>query len=423
MATFSWIEKQSGKDGEAQRLFSHRHRSSKSPSLCQNICILWEKMKRPKSIIYNASILSPTTLRIILILVCIYQDSHFSTKFTDIDYSVYTDAAFHVSQSNSPYKRATYRYTPLLAYLLVPNVTLHPLFGKLLFCLGDLLAGHLMHRIVPPNNQKYIAWCWLLNPITASISVRGSGESLVACLLLGMIAAIQAGHIYLAGALYGLSVHWRVYPIIFAVPLLRQKRWFAFFFSSAVVFFSLGALFYHLYGWEFLHEAYLYHLTRIDPRHNFSMYFYPAYLEREGGGKVAGMAFSIAQATLQLALGWGLMRGGGGLKKKERERQSMPIDLPAVMAVQTLAFVAFNKVCTAQYFVWVIFLLPSILPRLPAMWGLGSFWLAATSMWLAMGWCLEFAGQPVHLLVWAAGLVFLIANVLILREIVSRCIR
>lgn len=136
---------------------------------------------------------------------------------------------------------------------------------------------------------------------------------------------------------------------------------------------------------------------------------------------MAGMAFTVAQATLQLALGWGLTRGvggGGGMKKGERQS----IDLPSVMAVQTLAFVAFNKVCTAQYFVWVIFLLPSILPRLPAMWGLGSFWLAATLMWLAMGWCLEFDGQPVHLLVWAAGLVFLLANVLILREIVLKCI-
>lgn len=36
---------------------------------------------------------------------------------TDIDYKVYTDAAFY----ESPYDRHTYRYSPILAYLMIFN--------------------------------------------------------------------------------------------------------------------------------------------------------------------------------------------------------------------------------------------------------------------------------------------------------------
>jgi phosphatidylinositol glycan class M len=50
------------------------------------------------------------------------------------------------------------------------------------------------------------------------------------------------------------------------------------------VFFACGALCYAAYGEDFLHEAFLFHLSRTDIRHNFSSSFYGAYLSKYGGG-------------------------------------------------------------------------------------------------------------------------------------------
>jgi phosphatidylinositol glycan class M len=52
----------------------------------------------------------------------IIQEYYKGSKYDDVDYSVYTDAAGYLLNGKSPYDRHTYRYTPFLAYIMVPNI-------------------------------------------------------------------------------------------------------------------------------------------------------------------------------------------------------------------------------------------------------------------------------------------------------------
>jgi len=69
-------------------------------------------------------------LRALLILWGVVQDHLLRVPYTDVDYKVFTDAARLVVQGRSPFERSTYRYSPLLAYLVVPNVLVTPIWGK-----------------------------------------------------------------------------------------------------------------------------------------------------------------------------------------------------------------------------------------------------------------------------------------------------
>jgi phosphatidylinositol glycan class M len=157
--------------------------------------------------------------------------------FTDVDYHVFTDAAalvagkgatssstLHLNYSASP--RITYRYTPLLAWILVPNIYVHISFGKILFSALDLVAGWLSMKILLLQGidervaSRSVGALWLLNPIVFTISTRGSAESIMATLVLSVLYLLLKRQIILSAMIYGLAVHFKIYPIIYAWPIL-----------------------------------------------------------------------------------------------------------------------------------------------------------------------------------------------------------
>jgi hypothetical protein len=138
-------------------------------------------------------------------------------------------AARHIVEGNSPYELKTYRYTPVLAAMLTPNVWWFKAFGKLLFVGGDMWVGSSIYYMVHASTSATCsggdgggnrggvdsstggglngsgdlgnaagiatkaataaACLWLFNPITATVSTRGNAEPLLAAIV---VAAVRA---------------------------------------------------------------------------------------------------------------------------------------------------------------------------------------------------------------------------------------
>ncbi|XP_066151487.1 GPI mannosyltransferase 1 [Euwallacea fornicatus] len=211
-------------------------------------------------------IITSSLIRLSLIAYGVFHDSHFEVPYTDIDYKVFTDAARHALKGNSPYERHTFRYSPLIAYLLTPNIYIHSIFGKIIFCEIDLVVAYLIQKLVylnvidwmtkfesltsrtapidfkltekkgakrkkgksrlPRCNIKIetaVYWShlamlfWLYNPMTLAISTRGNSDSLSCFLVILTLYGIQSNwHPFHVGLIHGLAIHFRIYPIIYS---------------------------------------------------------------------------------------------------------------------------------------------------------------------------------------------------------------
>ena len=90
----------------------------------------------------STTLICALVVRLVLISWGEKIDGNFEVKYTDVDYNVFTDAAMLMWDGQSPYDRDTYRYPPLLAFLLIPNM-IFASFGKvnyvgyMLFMLGS----------------------------------------------------------------------------------------------------------------------------------------------------------------------------------------------------------------------------------------------------------------------------------------------
>ncbi|OJJ96218.1 glycosyltransferase family 50 protein [Aspergillus aculeatus ATCC 16872] len=400
-------------------------------------------------------------LRLTLLLYGTYQDAHSALKYTDIDYLVFTDAARFTAGGGSPYDRATYRYTPLLAWVLIPTTWEGWFsFGKVMFAVADVVAGWLLartlvvHQGMAPSRALRYASVWLLNPMVANISTRGSSE--------GVLGLITAGVVYLvlgcapstAGIVLGVGVHVKIYPFVYGVSVLlfldnqqqqQQKRGLlyrlmeeitpsrlTFTASALLTFLSLNALMYHHYGGEFLQHTFLHHLTRVDHRHNFSVYASLLYDSAAAAAAAAATAAAApGGAAGAAAAGKVSIESWAFLPQLLLSVLVIPFalakrSLPGAMLAQTFAFVAFNKVCTSQYFLWYLIFLPLYLPyssflRKPRL-GVGALgaWVVAQALWLQQGYNLEFLGLSTFVPgLFVASLGFFAVNVWILGVIVQ----
>lgn len=433
-----------------------------------------------KQLNFQSHLAIGAVIRLILIIYGHFMDEYSEVPFTDIDYKVVTDGARHLLDGGSPFQRHTYRYTPLLAYFLVPNILVHRACGKILFSLFDLLISVLIRQIVfdefrqtfvenaasvlkkqqrfdkrkaktilpvvalPPKYERIATWCslfWLYNPMAIVIATRGNGDSITSFFILLTIFAIQraiavrtsASFMYtlLAGLVHGIAIHFRLYPLAF----------------SLAYFVQLGC---NISGWKqrpiwksFIQpnpQQLLLVFSTITSLLGLTLYFY-----RQFGHEFIYEAYIYHLVRKDTRHNFSLYFYMNYLNVDpifvEKVLTFLPqLILIALVSIQygrhrkTMPFgifllsfimVTFNPVVTSQYFVWFLAILPICLKNLnPKAFGVRRsiayviLWAGVQGIWLFSAYLLEFKGWNTFGFIYMQGATFFCVNCFILKELI-----
>lgn len=437
-------------------------------------------------------------IRLAMVCYAAIHDALFALKYTDIDYVVVSDGAEAVwrtlgSTSGTPFDRVTYRYTPLLAFAMLPNVVVWKGFGKVLLSLCDVAAGGFALQALQSDRpaqatdesssdvEEYrrkakllVSAFILFNPVVINVSTRGNSDMIICFLVLGCLAAFSTKRYFTAGLYIGFAIHMKIYPIVYipalvlalldrhcrdnlrrtggkpvargsgaVLDLTKAALQHPFIVDAAkacagtiAAAAAPTALCYWLYGRLYLDEAVLYHVGRLDHRHNLSPYWYPMYLglaeqrvpellgrnvPQLSGAYLKGLLAFVPQLVALMAVSWVLRR-----------------NVKQAVALVTVLFVAFNKVCTVQYFVWYLPLLPFVFiaqgsradaassevlaPLCPGdeaptryrEWHVGWWFLAllvSFVLWMLGSKRLEFDGSDVFMELWGYSMLFYVLEI------------
>jgi phosphatidylinositol glycan class M len=423
------------------------------------------------NIFYKHRYITSLLIRYSIILITEFLYYNYGVLYTDIDYHVFSDGAHHILKKESPYERETYRYTPILAFMMTPNIFFWYPIGKFFLCTIDVCVGFLIENLIKiqslnkkendgnENLEKiknlnsdsfgYSTLFYLYNPLTVVICTRGSADCIITFLVLLSLILLEKKKYFLSALIYGFSVHFKIYPIIYSAAiylyliykeydddenlnctnnkfynlflktfqpikmvfknLFKFTPWMFIFTSAGIFLFFLG-IFYKILGYQFLYEYLLYHVVRKDHRHNYSMFYYLIYLTYDSNlSKMLSYIAFLPQVILILFVTLYLYK-----------------HINLCLIILTMIFVAFNKVITAQYFIWYLSLLPLIIEKnklfsTKKIKGIIMFsiWLFFEIIWNSYSHFLEYNGENKFLEMWIIDLGFFIINSYIIKETIS----
>lgn len=312
---------------------------------------------------------------------------------------------------------------------------------------------------------------WLLNPFPAQIATRGSSDSVVGFFVLlflamllyatpetalvdgrdfdppadqrksDLVPAEQVGVMsdvwfYGAAVALALAAHLKMYPVVYGAsviahlanyrrhalsvmsgvrqPSFWQTHSLAVQFAAVAggVYLALGLGAYAVWGEPYMANALLHHLVRKDYRHNFSAYFLPSYMAltydvsslpsvQEAPWILRSLLHLLSSPFAAFVPQMGAVAVAGLLLGGR--------DLVLACAVQTVVFVAWNKVYTSQYFLWYLWFVPVVAVTMrftstAQALSVISAWATAQSVWLMQAYQLEFEAQDTFVCVWLSSL-------------------